>query len=71
MYLQLLFLLQFLCFTLGSDYQCSSDYPLITDLSQEDCDLEGQYYEEDHDGCFPGCYTARKTNPFDFTYPQL
>lgn len=68
MYLQLLFLLQFLCLnTLSSDdYQCGSNFPLVTDLSQEDCDLEGKYYEEEHEGCFPGCYSARKRIFCDF-----
>lgn len=60
LYLHFLLLLQYFTIAFASSYQCSSDFPLVTDLSQEDCDLEGKYFEEEHDGCFPGCYSARK-----------
>lgn len=59
-YIHFLLLLKYFTIAFANSYQCSSDFPLVTDLSQEDCDLEGKYFEEEHDGCFPGCYSACK-----------
>lgn len=64
---QFLFLLGLFTATRSSSYQCNSEFPLVTDLSQEDCDLEGKYFEEDHDGCFPGCYSACEVSSSVFT----
>lgn len=47
-----------LCGGVTSDYQCSSDFIVVSDLSQEDCELDDKYYEEENAGCFPGCYSA-------------
>lgn len=45
-----------------SDYRCSDNFPVVTDLSQNECDLESKYFDSNYDDCFPGCYTAGKNS---------